>query len=80
MTHHIDLLQWQSSFKGAFSGLRQFKNESSLKMMKNAFYFTVKALFVLKIFKFVFDFLVMYKNGLIGKMRLILKFMMSQPG
>ena len=45
-------------------------------MMKNAFYFTVKALFVLKIFKFVFDFLVMYKNGLIGKMRLILKFMM----
>ena len=49
-------------------------------MMKNAFYFTVKALFVLKIFKFVFDFLVIYKSGLIGKMRLILKFMMPQPG
>ena len=39
--------------KGALSGLRQFlATESSLKMMKNAFYFTSKALFVLKIFKF----------------------------
>ena len=28
-------------------------NESPLKMMKNAFYFTAKALFVLKIFKFL---------------------------
>ena len=28
-------------------------NESSLKMMKNAFYFILKALFILKIFKFV---------------------------
>ena len=27
--------------------------ESSLQMMKNAFYFIVKALFVLKIFKFL---------------------------
>ena len=27
--------------------------ESPLKMMKNAFYFTLKALFVLKIFKFL---------------------------
>ena len=39
-------------FKGALSGLRQFlATESLLKMMKNAFYFTSKALFVLKIFK-----------------------------
>ena len=39
-------------FKGALSGLRQFlATESPLKMMKNAFYFTLKALFVLKIFK-----------------------------
>ena len=39
-------------FKGALSGLRQFLVvESSLKMMKNAFYFTSKAVFVLKIFK-----------------------------
>ena len=40
------------AFKGALSGLRQFlATESPLKMMKNAFYFTSKALFVLKIFK-----------------------------
>ena len=36
--------------KAAFLGLRQ-TTESPLKMMKNAFYFTSKALFVLKIFK-----------------------------
>ena len=40
-------------FKGTLSGLRQFlATESPLKMMKNAFYFTSKALFILKIFKF----------------------------
>ena len=40
--------------KGALSGLRQFLTaESSLKMMKNVFYFTLKALFVIKIFKFL---------------------------
>ena len=39
----------QGILKGALSGLRQYlANESSLKMMKNAFYFTLKALFVLK--------------------------------
>ena len=45
-------------FKGPLSGcLRQFlATESSLKMMKNAFYFTSKALFVLKIFKVNFKF------------------------
>ena len=37
--------------KGLLLGLRQFlANESSLKMMRNAFYFMLKALFVLKIF------------------------------
>ena len=40
--------------KGALSDLRQsLANENPLKMMKNAFYFTLKALFVLKIFKFL---------------------------
>ena len=40
--------------KGTLSGLRQFlATESPLKLMKNAFYFTSKALFVLKIFKFL---------------------------
>ena len=41
-------------FKGALSGLRQYlATESSSKIMKNAFYFTSKALFVLKVFKFL---------------------------
>ena len=35
-------------------GLRQFlATESPLKMIKNTFYFTSKAIFVLKIFKFL---------------------------
>ena len=42
------------NFKGALSGLRQFlATKSPLKMMKNAVYFTSKALFVLKIFNFI---------------------------
>ena len=41
-----------TSIKGALSCLRQFlTTEISLKMMKNAFYFTLKVIFVLKIFK-----------------------------
>ena len=44
--------------------------------MKNAFYFTLKALFVLKIFKF----LVKKKNSLIKKIRLISKFLMLLRG
>ena len=41
-------------FKVTLSGLRQYlASESSLKMMKNAFYFTLKDLSVLKIFKFL---------------------------
>ena len=43
-----------NEFKGALSGLRHFlATESPLKIMKNAFYFTSNALFVLKIFKFL---------------------------
>ena len=41
-------------FKGALQGLRQFLiTESPLKVTKNAFYFTLKAIFVLKILKFL---------------------------
>ena len=41
--------------KGAFSGLRWFlATESPLKVIKNTFYFTSKALFVLKIFEFLY--------------------------
>ena len=39
-------------FKGALSGLKEFlATENPCKMMKNAFYFTLKTLFVLKIFR-----------------------------
>ena len=44
--------------------------------MKNVFYFTSKALFVLKVFLY----LVIYQNGLIEKIRLVSDFMTSQPG
>ena len=41
-------------FKGPLPGLRQFlATESPLKMMKNAFYFISRTLFVLRIFKFL---------------------------
>ena len=40
--------------KGALSGLKQFlATESPLKGMEKTFYFTLKALFVLKILKFL---------------------------
>ena len=42
------------NIKGALSGVRQFlATENPLKMIKNVFYFTLKTLFVLKIFKFL---------------------------
>ena len=40
------LLALDFEFKGIFSGLRQFlATENFLEIMKNAFYFTIKALF-----------------------------------
>ena len=54
---YINLLQckglpWRSIIKEALSSLRQLlANERPLKVMKNAFYFTLKALLVLIIFK-----------------------------
>ena len=43
---------FKNMFKGALSGLRQFlATESPFKVIKNVFYFTLKALFVLKILK-----------------------------
>ena len=51
---YYKLCYYISQIKGAFSGLRQFLvTESPLKIVKNTFYFTLKALFVLKIFKFL---------------------------
>ena len=49
-------------------------------MMKNAFYFISKALFVLKIFTFRHDFWSCRKKDLIRKIRLTSKFMTSQSG
>ena len=44
-----------AKLKGALSGRRQFlATESSLKMVKNYFYFTLKTFLVIKIFKFLF--------------------------
>ena len=52
--------------------------EIPLKMMKNAFYFILKALSVLKIFKFFFTtFWSCRKNGLVRKIRSISKFLTS---
>ena len=48
--------------------------------MKNTFYFTLKVLFVLKIFSTFSRFFGHVKNGLIKDVRLISKFMTSQPG
>ena len=60
--------------KGSILGLRQFLiTENLLKMIKNAFYFVFLFLF-LEIFTFCPDFLVMQKNGLMGKLWLISKF------
>ena len=52
--HSRLFIVFQSLVKVALSGLRQFlATEKPLKMIKNAFYFTLKALFVLKLFKFL---------------------------
>ena len=44
----------EMELKGALLSLRQFlATKSPFKMMKNVFYFTLKALFVLTMFKFL---------------------------
>ena len=49
---HQHWLKLTKTLKGALSCLRQFLTvERPLKLMKNTFYFTSKALFVFKIFK-----------------------------
>ena len=54
-------------------------NESLSKLMKNAFYFILKVHFVLKIFKFCLDVLVMLKKtALLEIITLISKFITSQ--
>ena len=49
----LEISQFPTIFKAHFKSQRQFlTTESPLKMMKNAFYLTLKALFVLNIFDF----------------------------
>ena len=68
-------------FKGALPGLRQsLAAESLFKIMKNAVHFSSKDLFAYKIFKTLIDLLVIYKNRLIRRIRLISKSMTSEPG
>ena len=46
---------WMAVDVGPLSGLRKLlATKGSLKKMKNVFYFTSKAFFVLKIFKFLY--------------------------
>ena len=55
--------------KGAVLGLRQFlATESSFKMMKNAFYLTLKTPLVLAL-NFCSEFLIVQANGLTRKLR-----------
>ena len=70
-----------TDIKSALSGLRQFlPTESPLKMIKNDVCLPQKLFPFLRYLNFCPDFLVMYKNGSIRKIRLISKFMMSEPG
>ena len=51
----LQTMQFLITLKGALLGLTQFlPTESATKVMKNAFYFTLKALFILKIFQFLY--------------------------
>ena len=73
------ILKSDSRLPKKFALFASFKNP--LKRIKNAFHFILKALFVLKILlSFYHEFLVIRKNGLIRKTRLISKLMTSQPG
>ena len=68
-------------FKVAVWSLSQsLATEGPLKIMRNAFCFTLKAFLVLKTFKFVSWIFGHAENGLIRKIRLTSKFMTSQPG
>ena len=66
-------------FKCALKGLRKIlASESPLKMMKDAFYFTLKLLAFTKCLNFCLECFVIRKNGLIRRITLISKFMASQ--
>ena len=74
--------------KGALPCLSQFlATKSPFKMMENAFYFTLKALFIRKMFKFLprpfwscSKTMCLFGHGFIRNLRLISKFMASSTG
>ena len=85
VTRHICInlqfrgLLWRSLIKDAPSSLKQFlATERPLKMIKNSFYFTLKALFFSKYLNFNLKLLVLLRNGLIRKIKVISKLMTSQ--
>ena len=54
LVKNLNILKTKRAFKGKLSGSWQIlATVSTLKMMKNAFYFTLKATFILKMFKFL---------------------------
>ena len=78
--HSRDFPYKSSHFKGALLSLRRFfATESPLKMIKSVFYFNLKALFILKNYKFLSWPFGHAKNGWIRNIKLISKFMTSQP-
>ena len=68
------LKSWTFTFQKKKKEFFIWFNVSPLKLMKNVFYFILKAPFVLKIFWLC------RKNGLIRKIKLISKLMTSHPG
>ena len=69
------LERFANMLKGALSGLRQFlATESPLKMTKNAFYFTSKALSGRKIFKYLSRLFAHVSNWLDWKDKVNFKF------
>ena len=77
MFKHLHQSLFASCILAVLSGLRQsLAIESPLKVMENAFYFILKTLFVIKIFKFLSW---LFCHNFIRNIRLISSFMTSQP-
>ena len=72
----IEIKRQAKLFKGALSGLRQFfAIESPLKMIKDVFISPQKLFLFSRCLNICLDFLVMSKNGLIRKKKLVSNFM-----
>ena len=72
---------WAQGLKGTLRSGTIFVKLDSFKMMKNVFFISPSKLFSFSQYlNFYLDFLFMYENFLIRKIRLILNFLMSQPG